>query len=150
MSQRLLISVIEVCLKIYFLISLWRTCITFLSGRSSSRLTRIMHWQGLVSVHFLEVPYCQSSWVHFKLLHLFNIQVYQSETVQLRYSPFTLSAHQLKGMLNYWTLCLFWNCLLIHLKSLIQILKNKQAKELDSVMINYNGSQSQPKHLLNA
>lgn len=36
------------------------------------------------------------------------------------------------------------------LKSLIQILKNKQAKELDSIMINYNGNQSQPKHLLNA
>lgn len=35
------------------------------------------------------------------------------------------------------------------LKCLIQILKNKQAKELDSIMINYNGSKSQPKHLLN-
>lgn len=35
------------------------------------------------------------------------------------------------------------------LKSLMQILKNKQAKELDSIMINYNGNQSQPKHLLN-
>lgn len=35
------------------------------------------------------------------------------------------------------------------LKSLIQILKNKQAQELDSIMINYNGNQSQPKHLLN-
>lgn len=35
------------------------------------------------------------------------------------------------------------------LKSLIQILKNKQAQELDSIMINYNGNQSQPKYLLN-
>lgn len=35
------------------------------------------------------------------------------------------------------------------LKSLIQILKNKQAQESDSIMINYNGNQFQPKHLLN-
>lgn len=35
------------------------------------------------------------------------------------------------------------------LKSLIQILKYKQAQELDSIMINYNGNQFQPKHLLN-
>lgn len=73
----------------------------------------------------------------------------QSETVQLGYSPSTLlhmSAKRDIKLLNF----MFVSKLSFNpLKSLIQILKNKQAQESDSIMINYNGNQSQPKHLLN-
>lgn len=137
--------------KIYCLICSWRTCVIFPPGRSSAPLTHIMHWKGLLISWRCRIITPAECILELNYFHLFIIQVYQSKTVQLTYSPFILSfstsAERDAKLLNFmFVLKLPFN----PLKSLIQILKNKQAKKLDSIMIHYNVKQSQPKCLLNA